>query len=104
MNIPNIIAQVSAERSVTLFKTERVNLLLNIASIIDPNAPTPAASVGVATPANIDPNTKKIRKIGGINDLKIIFQRSIFVLGPISSGSGGANCGLNLVLKYIYIR
>ena len=77
--------------------------MLNKANIIDPKAPTPAASVGVATPAKIEPRTKKIRKIGVINYLNIIIQSSFVFLGPILSGRGGASVGLNLVLKYIYV-
>ena len=65
MNIPNIIAPVRADLSVTSFKTEKDNLLLKIAKIIEPKAPTPAASVGVANPANIEPKTNNIRPMGG---------------------------------------
>ena len=41
---------------------------LKIANIIEPKAPTPAASVGVAYPAKIEPKTKTINAIGGIKD------------------------------------
>jgi len=99
MNIPKIIAQVNADLSVTLLITVLVKRLLNKANKIDPSAPTAAASVGVAMPANIEPRTHMIRNIGGIKDLKIIFHNSVLVFGPKSSGSGGANFGLNLVLK-----
>ena len=102
MNIPNIIAQVKADLSVTLLITALVKRLLNNAKIIEPKAPTAAASVGVAIPANIEPSTHIIRNIGGIKDLKIIIQSSDLVFGPKSSGRGGANLGLNFVLMYIY--
>ena len=68
--MPKIIAPVNADLSVTSFITLKFNLLFKIASNIEPKAPTPAASVGVAKPANIEPNTNKIKKIGGKNDLK----------------------------------
>ena len=71
MNMPKIIAPVKADLSVTSFKILKFSLLLKTAKIIDPNAPTPAASVGVAIPANIDPKTKIIRAIGGIKDFNI---------------------------------
>ena len=74
-------------------------VLFKIANSIDPKAPTPAASVGVAKPAKIDPNTKIINAIGGINDLKINKVFSLRVFGPIFFGNEGASFGLNLVLK-----
>ena len=70
-----------------------------IANIIDPKAPTPAASVGVAYPAKIEPKTKTINAIGGIKDLKTRRIFSFLVLGPIFLGKEGASLGLNLVLK-----
>ena len=57
MNIPKIIAPVNADLSVTSFSILKLSLLFKTANIIDPSAPTPAASVGVAKPANIDPKT-----------------------------------------------
>ena len=93
------MAPVKADLSVTSLRTLKLNLLFNIANIIDPKAPTPAASVGVAYPANIDPNTKNIRAIGGIKDFKIRRAFSFLVLGPIFLGKEGANLGFNLVLK-----
>jgi len=93
------MAHVKADLSVTLFITVLVKRLLNKANMIEPKAPTAAASVGVATPANIEPKTHKIRNIGGKKDLKIIIHNSDLVLGPRSSESGGAKLGLNFVLK-----
>ena len=92
--MPNSIAPVSAERSQTSRNTGQVRLPLNSASRTEPPAPTPAASVGVAQPANIEPSTNAIRKIGGTKLLTIISQNSPRVSGPCSSGSGGARCGL----------
>ena len=40
-------------------------LFENVAIMKEPNAPIPAASVGVATPAIIEPKTTKINKKGG---------------------------------------
>ena len=79
-NIPKIIAPVNADLSVTSFKTLKFNRLFKTASKIEPKAPTPAASVGVAKPANIEPRTKKIKKIGGKKDLKIncIFSLKLY--------------------------
>ena len=48
INIPKIIAPVNADLSVTSFSILKLSLLFKIANIIEPIAPTPAASVGVA--------------------------------------------------------
>lgn len=58
-----------------------------------PKAPTPATSVGMAQPPKMEPSTSVIRKIGGTKLLKIKRQNSAAVLGPISSGNGGASSG-----------
>ena len=42
-----------------------------------PKAPTPAASVGVAIPAIMDPRTTKIRVAGGRRVLNIFTSSSI---------------------------
>ena len=50
---------------VTTFNCARDNCFLNAANNKAPLAPTPAASVGVANPASIDPNTTIISNNGG---------------------------------------
>ena len=52
---------------------ESDNCFLCIAIKSDPDAPTPAASVGVATPPKMDPSTVIIRVRGAIRALKIFF-------------------------------
>ena len=49
----------------TTFKVKKFNLPLKMASKVAPNAPTPAASVGVANPPKIEPNTAIINTTGG---------------------------------------
>ena len=51
---------------------ESDNWFLEYANIIAPNAPTPADSVGVAKPANIEPKTETIKIRGGTKALKIV--------------------------------
>ncbi len=46
-----------------------------------PKAPTPAASVGVAIPAIIEPKTTKIKVAGGKSVLKIFASPSISSMG-----------------------
>ena len=93
-NMKKTMALVSAEFSMTSFIAFMLSRLLNHASRIAPKAPTPAASVGVAQPAKIEPSTSTIRKVGGRKLLPIIFQNSARVLGPMSAGNGGATSGL----------
>ena len=57
---------------IDFFNTFIEKLLFKLLNIIEPNAPTEAASVGVATPANIEPNTAIIKIIGGKIILKIL--------------------------------
>ena len=68
------MAQVKADLSVTLFITVLVKRLLNRANIIDPNAPTAAASVGVATPAKIEPRTHIIRNWAKSKDFENFYN------------------------------
>src|SRR5690606_40111230 len=49
----------------TSFKMGRVRFPLKAARRNAPKAPTPPASVGVATPIKIDPSTSTIKKTGG---------------------------------------
>jgi hypothetical protein len=54
---------------------------LSPAIIRAPKAPTPAASVGVAMPAIIDPRTTKIKAAGGSRVFKILASPSISSIG-----------------------
>ena len=75
------------------FKSSILNFLKYKHISIEPIAPTPAASVGVAIPKIIDPKTIKISKIGGRTALvttmvfTILIGASIFSL--IFRGVGG---------------
>ena len=53
-------------------KFSRFKLPLLSARPIAPKAPTPAASVGVAIPINMDPKTATIKTKGGSKAVKII--------------------------------
>jgi len=64
-----------------------------IASKVAPNAPTAAASDGVAQPAMIDPRTSTIRKTGGMKPRNTMVPSSVKLPGPRSSGSGGPSRG-----------
>ena len=55
-----------------LFNVDKLSCLLMAASNNAPTAPTDAASVGVAKPTRIDPNTASMRMSGGSNALRII--------------------------------
>ena len=64
-----------------------------IASKVAPNAPTAAASEGVAQPAMMEPRTSTIRKTGGMKPRNTMPPSSAMLPGPRSSGSGGPSCG-----------
>ena len=49
----------------TSLKTLKESFLLYQTRIVAPKAPTPLASVGVATPAKIEPKTSTISPMGG---------------------------------------
>ena len=66
------------------------------ASMIAPRAPTPAASVGVATPAKMEPRTAKIRKSGG----NTLAKKSRTVTDSWSF-IAGANLGLEAETRII---
>jgi hypothetical protein len=55
-----------------IFKPSQVNFPYATVIKKASTAPTPAASVGVATPAKMDPRTPKMRIIGGTMDLSTI--------------------------------
>ena len=63
--IINTMEVIRAVRNVTSFTVAGFKRRFSPASRIEPKAPTPAASVGVAHPKKIDPSTRKIRNIGG---------------------------------------
>ena len=69
--IINTIEVVFAVSCTTCLKTSNESCFFKKANKIAPSAPTPADSVGVANPANIEPKTEIIKINGGINALKI---------------------------------
>jgi len=91
--------QVITARSAGMLKR-----LLPIASRMEPSAPTPDASVGVAQPAKMLPSTSVMRKVGGRKLLRIMLQNSAAFFGPTSAGSGGASPGFQKLSAPIYIR
>ena len=66
-----IIEVILTDSRATKVNIETDNLPLIDASIHAPMAPTAADSVGVATPANIEPSTRKIKINGGAITEKI---------------------------------
>ena len=72
--IINTIAVISVVVSTASFKFFQVRLLLLKARISPPNAPTPAASVGVAMPRSIEPKTEVIKTKGGSKLVISIFH------------------------------
>ena len=68
-----VVRVVSVRASLT---TSRDNLPAIQVNTTAPNAPTPAASVGVARPKKMDPSTAKIRRIGGNTDFANAPRRS----------------------------
>ena len=105
--IPNSMPPVSALRSVTS-RSRAGNLPShcpagvrsisggrNRARIIAPNAPTPAASVGEAQPARIDPSTSTISAAVGSNPAATSHASEASpVSASINAGSGfGASAG-----------
>ena len=73
-SIIKTIAVISVVVSTASVRFDLVKLLLLIESKIAPRAPTPAASVGVAMPKRIDPNTEVIKINGGSKDVSNIFH------------------------------
>ena len=73
-SIIKTIAVISVVVSTASVRFALVRLLLLTASKIAPRAPTPAASVGVAIPKRIDPNTEVMRINGGSKDVSNIFH------------------------------
>ena len=73
-SIMNTMAVISAVVSTASVKFFRFKLLLLIARRIAPNAPTPAASVGVAIPRSIEPSTDEINANGGSREESKIFH------------------------------
>ena len=67
MQLYNLLALISSKLKLP-FKAEMMSA---------PKAPTPAASVGVAMPAMIDPRTTKIRVVGGRRVLNIFTSSTI---------------------------
>ena len=95
MKMKKIMPEVKAVRSQTSFSTSQVSFLLKIASSSEPKPPTPAASVGVAQPAKIEPSTMVIRNTGGRKPFSSIRIMQPAVSGPMSSDSDGAHCGFS---------
>ena len=93
MKTKKIIATVSEVRFSTSPSASMVRLRFMNASRVAPNAPTAAASDGVAQPAMIDPRTSTIRNTGGMKPRSTMMPSSPMLPGPRSSGSGGPNCG-----------
>ena len=69
MDAPIKIVKTMVATKAVLLLASFISSILNFLKYkhisIDPTAPTPAASVGVAIPKIIDPKTIKISKIGG---------------------------------------
>ena len=74
INIKNTIAVISVVLCTTSLKRAILNCPLMAANRVAPKAPTPAASVGVAAPARIEPSTATIRITGG-NRLRITLAK-----------------------------
>ena len=71
INTIEVISVVPCTASVKFFL---FNFPLESASKIAPNAPTPAASVGVAIPASIEPRTATIKRRGGAKLVSTSFK------------------------------
>ena len=67
-------AQITDARNLQSWQENPMGLALTIKA---PKAPIAAASVGVATPAKIDPSTRKIKITGRAS----VFKISIFLIG-----------------------
>ena len=93
MKTKKIIATVSEVRFSTSPSASSVRFRLMIASNVAPNAPTAAASDGVAQPAMMEPSTSTIRNTGGMKPRSTMAPSSAMLPGPRSSGSGGPSCG-----------
>ena len=74
----------------------------NAARIMAPTAPTDAASVGVAMPPRIDPNTAKISARGGTSATKT--SRSSFDFSSAGTGVAGQDLGSVAALNSTYPR
>ena len=72
IRIKNTIDVTLAVPWATSRKRVKFRRPLRAASKIAPHAPTPAASVGVAAPARIEPNTAIIKQIGGSKFFKAL--------------------------------
>ena len=74
IKILKIIVVTVAVLTLVSFRSFKSNLPFSIAIKIAPRAPTPAASVGVAIPAMIDPSTTNISNIGGSSVINMLIS------------------------------
>ena len=75
-----------------------LNWRFMMASRMAPKLPTPAASVGVAQPAKIEPSTSVIRNAAGAKLQVTRVTSSAVFCGPSCAPSGGARCGFNQLM------
>ena len=83
--------------SASICRPRRSLIALLKVSMIAPSDPTEADSVGVATPATIEPSTAMISRIGGISAMTMRRPSPFFSASVIPSG--GQDFGSTMALK-----
>ena len=79
-----------------------MNFLYANAKTIDPKAPIPAPSVGVARPNKILPKAKNTNAAGGTKPIKNSIHTLPILVGLSLAGSTGPNFGFRKHLSVVY--